>query len=204
MSWWCFPFERLIGALQKINTNDHIGGEMESTLIQSVTRTANIRRWLRRPDCPEAVKQLKSLFDKCFVPANATKADTGLRPMKGSQRAYAKWDNANYSPSKTHAGNATILYRPSPDSGPLGGEIQEIRNIQSASGFTVEVHVRPFEKLSKSLYDPFLRHPHLLAKSYSSTLRQKADVISLDNIVAHAARFDYSNARTVLVNLSRD
>lgn len=26
MSWWCFPFERLVGALQKINTNDHIGG----------------------------------------------------------------------------------------------------------------------------------------------------------------------------------
>ncbi|THU77172.1 hypothetical protein K435DRAFT_693539 [Dendrothele bispora CBS 962.96] len=26
ISWWCFPFERLIGALQKINTNDHIGG----------------------------------------------------------------------------------------------------------------------------------------------------------------------------------
>jgi hypothetical protein len=25
-SWWCFPFERLIGALQKINTNDKIGG----------------------------------------------------------------------------------------------------------------------------------------------------------------------------------
>lgn len=27
MSWWCFPFERLIGTLQKINTNDHIGGK---------------------------------------------------------------------------------------------------------------------------------------------------------------------------------
>jgi hypothetical protein len=26
-SWWCFPFERLIGALQKINTNDLIGGK---------------------------------------------------------------------------------------------------------------------------------------------------------------------------------
>ena len=25
-SWWCFPFECLIGALQKINTNDHVGG----------------------------------------------------------------------------------------------------------------------------------------------------------------------------------
>jgi hypothetical protein len=27
MSWWCFPFERLIGTLQKINTNEQIGGE---------------------------------------------------------------------------------------------------------------------------------------------------------------------------------
>lgn len=25
-SWWCFPFERLIGTIQKINTNDEIGG----------------------------------------------------------------------------------------------------------------------------------------------------------------------------------
>ncbi|KAG6805757.1 hypothetical protein H0H93_004167 [Arthromyces matolae] len=24
-SWWCFPFERLIGQIQKINTNDFIG-----------------------------------------------------------------------------------------------------------------------------------------------------------------------------------
>ena len=27
MSWWCFPFERLIGTLQDINTNDRVGGE---------------------------------------------------------------------------------------------------------------------------------------------------------------------------------
>ena len=27
MSWWCFPFERLIGTLQKINTNDLVGGK---------------------------------------------------------------------------------------------------------------------------------------------------------------------------------
>ncbi|KAE9382827.1 hypothetical protein BT96DRAFT_845020 [Gymnopus androsaceus JB14] len=28
ISWWCFPFERLIGALQKINTNDFVGGKI--------------------------------------------------------------------------------------------------------------------------------------------------------------------------------
>ncbi|KAF9261328.1 hypothetical protein L218DRAFT_870323 [Marasmius fiardii PR-910] len=27
ISWWCFPFERLIGTVQKINTSDHIGGK---------------------------------------------------------------------------------------------------------------------------------------------------------------------------------
>ncbi|KAE9394153.1 hypothetical protein BT96DRAFT_828120 [Gymnopus androsaceus JB14] len=27
ISWWCFHFERLIGALQKINTNDFVGGK---------------------------------------------------------------------------------------------------------------------------------------------------------------------------------
>ncbi|KAJ6586081.1 hypothetical protein B0H19DRAFT_927263 [Mycena capillaripes] len=27
ISWWSFPFERLIGVLQRINTNDHIGGK---------------------------------------------------------------------------------------------------------------------------------------------------------------------------------
>lgn len=30
ISWWCFPFERLIGIIQKIKTNDQIGGELAS------------------------------------------------------------------------------------------------------------------------------------------------------------------------------
>jgi len=36
ISWWCFPFERLIGALQKINTNDFVGGKfpMKSSFIK--------------------------------------------------------------------------------------------------------------------------------------------------------------------------
>ncbi|KAK0431495.1 hypothetical protein EV421DRAFT_1720503, partial [Armillaria borealis] len=27
ISWWCFPFEHLIGALQKINTSSRVGGK---------------------------------------------------------------------------------------------------------------------------------------------------------------------------------
>lgn len=28
IGWWCFPFEHLIGSLQKIKTNDHVGGKL--------------------------------------------------------------------------------------------------------------------------------------------------------------------------------
>ncbi|KAF9042674.1 hypothetical protein BDP27DRAFT_1244376 [Rhodocollybia butyracea] len=56
LSWWCFPFERLIRVVQKINTNSHIGGRysyspksqayncnvgvMESTMIERQTSAA--------------------------------------------------------------------------------------------------------------------------------------------------------------------
>lgn len=33
MSWWTFPFERLIGVLQRINTNDKIGGKRAYLLL---------------------------------------------------------------------------------------------------------------------------------------------------------------------------
>jgi hypothetical protein len=33
MSWWCFPFERLIGVLQKVKTNNIVGGESYAMII---------------------------------------------------------------------------------------------------------------------------------------------------------------------------
>lgn len=174
-------------------------GEMEATIIKSVTRTANIRRWLSRPDCPEAVRQLKVMFDRCFKPVNGI-VEQENRPQKGSKRAYAKWDGVNFSPSTTHPGNTTIIYRPCHDKKPIAGVIQEIQNVNE----TIRLYVRPFENLPSHLYDPFSRYPHFSGKTYSSTLREEADVITLDAIISHAARFDYSHNRTVLVNLCRD
>ncbi|KAE9390812.1 hypothetical protein BT96DRAFT_1001950 [Gymnopus androsaceus JB14] len=112
ISWWCFPFERLIGAIQKINTNDHIGGPMEATIVRTLVQTANLRRWLHRPDCPEAIRQLTLLFDKCFIPVNAPKSSNEFIQRKGTTQAYAKHNGVNFSPYITHKGNANIIYRP--------------------------------------------------------------------------------------------
>ncbi|KIK52019.1 hypothetical protein GYMLUDRAFT_180723 [Collybiopsis luxurians FD-317 M1] len=205
ISWWCFPFEQLIRALQKINTNDHIGGEMESTIVRTVAQTANLRHWLRHQDCPKAICQLKVLFDKCFVPANAPSTCDNFIEQKGPQRAYVKHNSVNLSPCDTHAGNANIIYCPSASEPPVAGQIQRIENIHMPDGKhnDVHLHVRHYNSISKTLYDPFLWYPHLLVKSYSSPLNSKVNVIDLDDVVAHPACYDYSHGQSVLVNLSR-
>jgi hypothetical protein len=221
VSWWCFPFERLIGVLQKVNTNNHGGGtsfssltypwldtflgEMEATIVKTMARTANIQRWLRHPDCPEAVHILKNLFDKCFIPVGRTNNLNEFVERKGTHRAYVAYDGGNLSPFETHKGNSTIIYRPSPSGSPVAGQIQSIENVHNRNGQNtgVRLHVRPHNSLSKAFHDPFLRYPHFNARTYSSTLREAEDIIEVDNIVSHATRYDYSYGRSVLVSLSR-
>ncbi|KAE9383671.1 hypothetical protein BT96DRAFT_961004 [Gymnopus androsaceus JB14] len=190
MSWWCFPFKQLIGVIQKINTNDHKGGEMEATIMKTMARTANIRCWLRRSDCPDAVRLLKGLFDRCFIPVNGTDNSDEFVQRKGTHCAYVAHDGGKLSPFDTHKGNSTIIYRPfafHPEGQNTG----------------VRLHVRPHEPLSKALHDPFLKYPHFNARTYSSTLREAEDIIELDDVVSPAARYDYSYGRSVLVSLSR-
>ncbi|KAJ3888754.1 hypothetical protein F5879DRAFT_792806 [Lentinula edodes] len=201
ISWWCFPFERLIGALQKIKTNDHIGGSMESTIIKSWARTANLRRWLRRPDCPQAITQLQVIFNKCFVPVNAPGVTEEFSKAKGSHRAYAKFDGVNFSGVETHIGNATIFYRSTRSAVPVVGQIQSIENASTSQA--LRLHVRPYQPLSEASYDPFVQYPYLQATTYSSHLDEVQEIIHLDDVVAHAARYDYSHNRSVFINLSR-
>jgi hypothetical protein len=85
-SWWCFPFERLIGQIQRLLSNHKFGisiscivssfelsdpsnsGQMESTLLHSFLRAGNLKRWLAKPDCPAVIKECKLLFDKIYLP----------------------------------------------------------------------------------------------------------------------------------------
>ncbi|KAE9394186.1 hypothetical protein BT96DRAFT_958863 [Gymnopus androsaceus JB14] len=162
---------------------------MESAIMKSVAHTANLCPWLHCPACPEA----------CFVPANAPSQTNEFVAIKGVCRAYAKHNCVNFSGSSTHGSNASIIYRPIPDDAPIAGQIQWLKN----KGDTVHLHVRLYQQLSKALYDPFLRYPHFSATTYSSVLGEKEDVINLNDIILHAAHYDYFYGRSILVNLSR-
>jgi hypothetical protein len=81
-SWWCFPFERLIGIIQRIPINHKFGtssskhkresrtyillGELENTMLLSYIKAARLRCWLARPDCPPAIQECGVLFDRVF------------------------------------------------------------------------------------------------------------------------------------------
>lgn len=57
MSWWCFPFERLIGTLQKINTNSLVGGAKFSTELYFIFLQHLERRTTRTNDRPIIYKR---------------------------------------------------------------------------------------------------------------------------------------------------
>lgn len=84
--WWTFPFERIIGMLQRIPTNDKTGtqvtecpvplyriltnvaGEIEKTIAQSFHRASNLRGSLLKADTPDALKRCQPMFDKLVDP----------------------------------------------------------------------------------------------------------------------------------------
>jgi hypothetical protein len=172
ISWWCFPFERLIRVLQRIKTNDRVGGELEATITTSFTRGVNLRHWLNRPNCPEIIREFKHLFDLAYTPRR--NLDEESAPLaKDGERAHYTYRGVNFSHASTHLGNSLILYYPSPQAEPIAGSIQKIITQGDDTLFIVQRQA----PLPAGSFDPFLRYPLFRAKSYSSQMEDATDTI---------------------------
>jgi hypothetical protein len=222
ISWWCFPFERLINTHQKTTTNDHIGGglylrkiaskltkrlgQMEATMVKSYMRSGNLRRWLRRPDCLAIIRQVAALFEKVFPPFDPLAETTSPAPkLPKDERAHYTVQNylgkVTYSRASTHLGNSIILYYDAKHRNTVvAGQIQKIKGTADESPtFAVKHHV----PLPSNVHDPFKRYPYFPAKCYSSKLNCEEEIIVFSDVVGHGARFELSHDRSVIVNLSR-
>jgi hypothetical protein len=80
--WWMFPFERVIGNLQKTNTNHKLGesvacdhnvdltnwtilqGQMEATMLESFCAAANLKGFLQRSDNSSVVKECSAVIQR--------------------------------------------------------------------------------------------------------------------------------------------
>lgn len=198
MSWWTFPFERLIGTLQRIKTNDIIGGALEETILLSYLRGCNIRRWLSRPDCPPLIQEIKSLLDKAFRRSDPSVDDLSTQRREG-EHSYYTIGNAKYSPLSTHKGNSVVFYYPSPNHELVAGMITKIQTIKKQDYFFIQRQA----PLASDQHDPFVRYPYFPARTYSTQFCQGLDQVRPTSVVSHGAKYEFSDDRCVIVDLSR-
>ncbi|KAJ6532079.1 hypothetical protein B0H19DRAFT_853988, partial [Mycena capillaripes] len=159
-----------------------------------------LRRWLRRPDCPEIIKQFKAIFDRAFTPRSEA---VGTSPplMKDGDRAQYMFNGIGYSRASTHLGNSLVLYYPSTSANtPIAGSIEQILSTGEDTSFII----RRQAPLPPGQSDPFRRYyPYFPAQTYSSKMQNTTDTVKPSMIFSHLARFEFSQDRAVVVNLSR-
>ncbi|EIW74263.1 hypothetical protein CONPUDRAFT_18057, partial [Coniophora puteana RWD-64-598 SS2] len=63
--WWMFPFERLIGILQQVNTNHKIG-MLERTTLETFCTASNAKAFLQQPCCPALLQQCSPVLEHCW------------------------------------------------------------------------------------------------------------------------------------------
>ncbi|TFK45236.1 hypothetical protein OE88DRAFT_1640188 [Heliocybe sulcata] len=215
-SWWCFPFERLVGWLQRQGHN-HKFGELELSMIKSFIRGARLRHWLAREDCPPAIKECNAVFQEIYgqsgrpdfaedrrICARATPDE--LKALVSTDRVIltsrTKHDGVGYATRMTHIGNSLIEFYPSGDAKarPVPGCIEYIYKPEGAQAllFAVRRHM-PVE----GAIDPFSQYPDFPAQLYSSRLSNKLELVEAHWVFSHFAQYQTNPDQVVIVSLSR-
>ncbi|KAF9523955.1 hypothetical protein CPB83DRAFT_774674, partial [Crepidotus variabilis] len=105
--------------------NNQYTRQIEATMFTSWIRAARLRMWLKRPDCPPALRECRKVFDKAFgqVDADQTPAASAFTPVPDHLRSLVQGprialrarhivDNIVYSRESTHVGNSLIMFYP--------------------------------------------------------------------------------------------
>ncbi|KAJ7163656.1 hypothetical protein C8R46DRAFT_902178 [Mycena filopes] len=164
-------------------------------------RGANLRCWINRPSCPAVLVEFYRLFNLTLGINLGDGSQPGTSSVKAadSSPAYFQYDGVHYSRASTHLGNSLIMYVE--DSGKThAGSIEEISVDKKQQ---VVFHVRRQAPLPPGKNDPFKRFPHFPATTYSSLMSVDVDLIHPRSIIGHCARYNFSDERAVVLNLSR-
>jgi hypothetical protein len=193
---------------------------MEFTLLQSFLKATKLKRWLAKPDCPPVIKECKELFDKIYSPKrpdsdgsckadeniiNHTSAPTDLRAFlkdpKPTLMARVRYNGIIYSTAKTHEGNSLVQFYPHGDmaTSPIPGSIRHIFR----EGENTYLAVQRQLPADNAVLDPFVHYPYFPAKLYSSRLSQTLELVHLDWISAHYARWNFTPDHAIVLSLNR-
>ncbi|KAG9223512.1 hypothetical protein CCMSSC00406_0007004 [Pleurotus cornucopiae] len=221
-SWWTFPFESLIGLIQRTKSN-HKQGEMESTLVDSFIQAGVLRRWLSKDDCPKPIHEFKALFDKVFTPRRRNEAEEhamGINAAKQTTacktppdlfaviktprvvlRAYAGHKGTILARASTHVGSSLVSFYPGGDASvnPVPGSIQYIIEGETCCQLAIRRH----KSSPTSVADPFRHWPHVPISLYSAALEPELEIVELDWVVGHVGRYPYSADLVAIIRVHR-
>lgn len=219
------------GASVRVAWTDFLQGELEATMLHSFIRTAKLRCWLSRADCPPAIQECKVLFDRMYAPKSATSLDEELaedplddsvqvpssalpvvvpedlyaliKRRKAVLRARLKFNGIIYSRASTHVGNSQVLFYPQGDrlSSPVPGSIQHIYATPTGELVFALHRQLPFDR--HDTIDPFAVYPDFPAKLYSSSFSSHLENVKVSWVVSHFARWEISSDRVVILSLCR-
>ena len=192
-------------------------------MLRTFIRASKLKRWLWRDDCPQAIKECKKLFDKCYPrkasedtkpeaefsvkisPARDIPSD--LRPLIGKRQvglqARLRHQGIVYTRASTHLGNSLVLFYPRGDtsSPPVPGSIKYIFSHNSVVALAVQRQTPLLP--SEGVEDPFSRYPHFPARLYKNTMEEKLEEARPEWIMCHYARYSVSSLHAVVLNVSK-
>lgn len=181
--------------------------EAEQTITQAFILGCKTRHWLSRPDCPQAIKECKGLYDKAYRKKSVLNDDEGLEPpsSKGTQgpkmelpmeiaialpfssaptKANLTVNGIVYSRAETHTGNSLVMYR----MGDLVryGSIQVIFWHPGGAWRCAVKRQLPAADTIANIYGLFEDYP---ATILSNSWVEQPDIIDPGDILAHYARW---------------
>jgi hypothetical protein len=168
-------------------------------------RGANLRRWLKRPDCPKVLREFNRLFN-LYHSSRLDDLDAHLEPeskprktgLKDGEQAYFDFAGMHFSRAETHVGNSLVSYL---DEGKTRfGSIEKIKVTPQGS---VSFAIRHQEPLPSGKNDPFSAFPHFPAHTYSSKMAETLVNVAPSKVLGHYARFNFSGDRAVVLDLRR-
>jgi hypothetical protein len=107
-----------------------------------------------------------------------------------------------YARSSTHLGNSLVYFHEqgNRNTPPIPASIKYIISNGSQVSYAVQRQI----PLNGNVVDPFARYPYFPAKLYSAAVSQDTEIIEVDWVVSHFARWQLSEEYSVILSLSQD
>ncbi|KAF8584874.1 hypothetical protein K439DRAFT_1344797, partial [Ramaria rubella] len=161
-----------------------------------------LRRWLGRSDFPPAIKECKLLFDKAYAPQRDEYPSSNFDQnfLSIIFHAWLPFGHIVYARYSTHRGNSLVFFYPSGDktTQPVPGCIKYIIEIDSHISLAVQRHY----PMKSGTIDPYRHFPHFPASLYSVALSPTIELVEVDWVLCHFARWLFSPDHVVVLLLS--